>query len=334
MISKYNDFLLEKEFDNIIDDIFRLVESEGVWTSDNTVEWDLTDDKTNQNDVTEDEDLVSRTTTRLKSFISKIPKDKIRSYYISLVNRLSKLPEKTRRYLLTHYTSVFLSVVSIGYLVGHEESPKLDLENDIKVERLDPKIKEEVLELSKKSSFEEAQFSVKEIEAGYSDDKDDTGNYIDVPGGKRFIGTNHGISAPVLQKWMVEKGIKRLPTKEDMMDLPYKTAVEIYKRDYWNAQKLSDICNQSVANIIYDGCVNQGVDAMSGILIDCLHEQGIKAKGWCFTNKGISKLNSCNQEKLFNSIKFGRLERYKKAATWSIHGDGWQNRINSIKFSK
>jgi hypothetical protein len=38
MISKYNEFLLEKEFNSIIDDIFRIVESRGVWTSPNTVE--------------------------------------------------------------------------------------------------------------------------------------------------------------------------------------------------------------------------------------------------------------------------------------------------------
>ena len=48
------------------------------------------------------------------------------------------------------------------------------------------------------ASFDVAQSQVKEVEAGYSDDRKDTGNWIEIKGiGKRFIGTNHGISAPI-----------------------------------------------------------------------------------------------------------------------------------------
>ena len=45
MINKYNDFLLEKEFKQIIDDIFRIVEDvEGKWISPHTIEWDYSNE--------------------------------------------------------------------------------------------------------------------------------------------------------------------------------------------------------------------------------------------------------------------------------------------------
>jgi hypothetical protein len=37
MISKYNEFLLEKKFQSILDDIYKIVESEGRWIDDNTI---------------------------------------------------------------------------------------------------------------------------------------------------------------------------------------------------------------------------------------------------------------------------------------------------------
>ena len=44
MINKFNDFLLEKEFNSILDDIFIIVEDvEGKWTSPNTIEWDYSE---------------------------------------------------------------------------------------------------------------------------------------------------------------------------------------------------------------------------------------------------------------------------------------------------
>ena len=44
-ISKYNDFLLEKEFNSIINDFLRIVEDvEGKWTSPTTIEWDYSNE--------------------------------------------------------------------------------------------------------------------------------------------------------------------------------------------------------------------------------------------------------------------------------------------------
>jgi lysozyme family protein len=324
MISKYNEFLLEKEFNEILNDIFLIIESEGVWTSPNTIEWDMTKKPDEKKP-----DLIDRGLDKLKSFISKLDKDQIRDYYIRLINKLKPLPEKMRKFLITHYTSVFLTVVSLTYLVGGQnETTKSDETQPVKTETIDPKIKKEIVELHKVASFEEAQSAVKEVEAGYSDDRGDTGNWVEVPGyGKRFVGTNHGISAPILQKYL-----GRIPKREDMENLSYQTAIEIYKKDYWDAQNLSTLCDQSVANVIYDGCVNQGIDGMSEVIRNAASEQGENLKGSVYSKSNLRRLNSLNQKELFNSIKKFRESRYKQAATWNRHGEGWLNRLNGIVY--
>ena len=234
-----------------------------------------------------------------------------------------------RKFLITHYTSVFLTAVSLTYLVGGQnETTKSDETQPVKTETIDPKIKKEIVELHKVASFEEAQSAVKEVEAGYSDDRGDTGNWVEVPGyGKRFIGTNHGISAPILQQHL-----GRIPKREDMEKLSYQTALEIYKKDYWNAQNLSTLCDQSVANVIYDGCVNQGIDGMSEVIRNAAKEQDINLTGSVYSKSNLRRLNSLNQKELFNSIKKFRESRYKQAATWNRHGEGWLNRLNGIEY--
>lgn len=328
MISKYNEFLLEKEFNSIIDDLFRIIESQGKWTSDTTYEWDL-----EPNNKVDKIDWIDKSIDKVEEFISKIPKEKIKSYFVKLMNKLSSVPEFFRKRLISGYLSLFLVSFSLGYLVNGGES-----------ENLNPEIKEEIVQLSKSedvqkvdknfkirigSSFEEAQKLVKTAEAGYSDDRGDTGNWINIPGhGKRFVGTNHGISAPILQEYL-----GRYPKKEDMMNLSYETALKIYKSKYWNEQNLSTFEDQSVANIIYDGCVNQGVSAMRDILVDAYRINGVDIGGDSpYLKSSIKKANKINQEKLFNTIKDLRENRYKQAATWKRHGEGWLNRLDNIKY--
>jgi lysozyme family protein len=343
MISKYNEFLLEKKFQSILDDIYKIVESEGRWIDDNTIEWDVAP-REYEWDLTNDvkkPSLVDKTVSKIKDLISNLPKEKIKEYFIKLLNKLKPLPEKLRKFLIVHYTSAFLTVVTLGYLV----SPTTEVPSDgisrtsmVKTEQLDKDIKDEVLKVnnkeSNKASFEKAQGLVKLAEAGYSDDRGDNGNYIDVPGGKRFIGTNHGISAPILDNYFKSQGIKRLLTKDDMINLSYKTALEIYKADYWNAQHLGELADQNVANIIYDGCVNQGSDAMRSIVRNALEENGVEISDndVIFSKEVLSKANNVNQVKLFNSIKKFRESRYKESDTFDRHGDGWLNRLDNISY--
>lgn len=305
-ISKYNEFLLEREFLSILEGTLFILESEGKWIDDRTIEWNI---------EPEDKSVFAK----VKKFVNKLPLNKVKIYFIRLMNSLKSLPDKLRKNLIIGYSSIFLSIVSLNHLMSPSQA-----------ENLDPNIKKEILQLNQRSSFDEAQKIVKTVEAGYSDDEGDSGNWIDVQGGKRFIGTNHGISAPILADYL-----GRLPKKEDMMNLSYETAIKIYKKNYWDSQNLSSFSNQSVANIIYDGCVNQGVPGMRSVLRNAFEENGIEIKDNdnIFSTEVISKVNELDQEKLFNSIKKFREQRYKQTETWKRHGEGWMNRLDALSFS-
>ena len=311
-LSRYNSFILEKQFQSIIDDIFRLVESEGRWTSDNTYEWDFEQDNSIKG--------------KLKSFLSKLPKDEIKSYYYKFVDNLKSLPENIRRKMIVGYTAIFLGFISATSLFP----------SDAEAETMSDKLKKEVLsalevekEVEIKSSFDDAQGIVKQVEAGYSSDRGDTGNWIKVPGGKRFVGTNHGISAPILAEYL-----GRLPKKEDMQNLSYETALKIYKTEYWDKYNLSEFTNQSIANIIYDGVVNQGQNGTRSVLRKALNENGIEITDDDdpFDVEWIQKTNKLDQVKLFESIKKFREDRYREAPTFKRHGEGWLNRLYSFEY--
>jgi lysozyme family protein len=191
--------------------------------------------------------------------------------------------------------------------------------------------KSEIDKLDKKSDFNEAQEIVKLVEGEYSSDKADRGNYVNTKWGRRFVGTKYGISAPVLMEYL-----KRIPTKEDMMNLEYETALDIYKNEYWDKQNLSNFRDQNIANIIYDGCVNQGINAMKSILRKIYNKNGVNITDSDnpFNISFIEEINKIEQEDLFDDIKEEREKKYKSAATYKKHGRGWLNRLNSINFLK
>lgn len=304
-INKYNDFVIEKEFESITSQIFKILESE----EPVTFEWDLT--KPNQNTSVVD---------KLKSFLSKLPKEKVKEYFLKFLSKLSFLPEMSRKKLMVTYATSFLSVASIGYLASDIGSK-------------DDKVVKEFVKLTKKASFDISQEIVALAEGDYSDDKKDTGNYVDFElNGKtvqRFIGSKYGVSAPVLKEYL-----GKLPKKEDMINLSYETALDIYKHKYWDSANISEVCNQSIANIIYDGCINQGIGGMKDVLRKALNENGVKISDDenPFNIDFIKNMNIINQTKLFNSIKKFRESRYREAKTFDVHGDGWLDRLSKIEF--
>lgn len=146
---------------------------------------------------------------------------------------------------------------------------------------------------------------------------------------KRFIGTKYGISAPVLMKYL-----GHLPKKEDMMNLSYETALEIYKDKYWDNQDMEKFCNQSVATIIYDGCVNQGIGGMKEVLRKVLNDNGIQISEDTspFQSEYIKIINSLDQNQVFNTIKKYRKDRYHSAETAETHEGGWLNRLEKLEY--
>jgi lysozyme family protein len=271
---------------------------------------------------------------------------KVKEYFDKFILELKSLPYEIKKGLLKKFIGVFILFIPLSNLV-----------TDLSIKQ-EPILKEVVVEVNqtshsditsdksveknnyKSASFERSQHLVKTVEAGYSDDRKDTGNWISVPGGgQRFIGTNHGISAPVLAQYFKEKGINRLISKQDMMDLKYETALEIYKKDYWDLAGLSNFKSQSIANVLYDECVNQGVGAALSDVKKSMENMGHDAEeigSWKDFHKEltpkVNKMSTKETKKLFQEIKDVRLERYEGADTWEEHGDGWQNRLNDIAF--
>ena len=286
----------------------------------------------------------------LKKLVSMAPSKeeaikKVKEYFEKFILELKSLPYEIKKRLLKKFIVVFILFIPLSNLVTDfsiKQEPVLkEVVAEVNQESIPDEIDKEVVDKkSKFASFERAQHLVKMAEAGYSSDRNDTGNWINVPGGgQRFIGTNHGISAPVLAQYFKDKGINRLISKQDMMDLEYETALEIYKKDYWNAARLSNFKSQSIANVLYDECVNQGVGAALSDVKKSMQNMGHETEeigSWKEFHKEltpkVNKMSTKEKKELFNQIKTERLERYEGADTWEEHGEGWQNRLNDIAF--
>lgn len=104
------------------------------------------------------------------------------------------------------------------------------------------------------ANFDIAYGKTAKNEGGYTNNSKDNGNWT---GGKVgsgiLIGTNYGISAPVLMKF-----IGRVPTVDEMKNLSIDTVKKIYRKDYWNIIRGDEILIQEIGNSVYDSAVNMG----------------------------------------------------------------------------
>lgn len=104
------------------------------------------------------------------------------------------------------------------------------------------------------ANFEIADKLTRTSEGGYSDHREDNGNWTGGKIGKGvLIGTRYGISAPVLMAYL-----GRVPTVFEMKNLSEETVSKIYIRNYWTAIRGNEIVNQEIANKIYDMAVTSG----------------------------------------------------------------------------
>lgn len=173
------------------------------------------------------------------------------------------------------------------------------------------------------AEFEKSQQIVGTSEGGYQNNPQDSGNYYM----GNLIGTNWGISAPVLASFL-----GRIPTKSEMQNLSLKTAEQILKLNYWLKNHFEKLQNQSVATILYDGAVNQGNSGMRSIMLRVLRGFNISLSDYeVFSLKGMKAMNRLNQRNLFNAIKSARIERYKKMSDKQFL-PSWMNRLERIQY--
>ncbi len=148
--------------------------------------------------------------------------------------------------------------------------------------------------------FDQAvEFVLRErIEGGYVNDPRD-------PGGE----TKYGIS-------------KRAYPKEDIKGLTRDRAIEIYKRDYWDAQRC-DKLPPKLAIALFDCAVNQGGSIAPQLLQRGL---GVAADGIIGPVTQRAAHEAEQDDALIQFIGW-RLRRYAFTANASVYMRGWANRM-------
>ena len=122
-----------------------------------------------------------------------------------------------------------------------------------------------------------------------------------------------------------------------MKSLQKETATKIYESEYWNPQGFSNIKSQSIANILYDACVNQGPGIAKKVYSRSMDKLGHNIddiNGWDDIHKKLTPIvNSMDKKELkelHKEIKDQRLEQYRtNADPYEIEefSKGWDNRL-------
>lgn len=174
------------------------------------------------------------------------------------------------------------------------------------------------------ASFQGFIPTLSDNEGGYQDIPEDKGNYNSA---NELIGTNHGISAPVLERYL---GI--MPSLYDMKYLSYETAKDIFKKMFWDVLKGDQIVNQAVAETIIDHGINASPSRATKIVQKVLNEYWLKnlvVDGILGTNT-LNAINSVDAKHLFVKYNEAREDYYRSLSQFSIFGNSWLRRINII----
>lgn len=151
-------------------------------------------------------------------------------------------------------------------------------------------------------------------EGGYQAYESDQANYVDGV----LIGTNYGISAPVLADYW-----GRVPTQQEMRNLPVETAKSIYKRKFWDKMRGDQIESQEVANLLFDFYVHypsyaaKSVQSILNLMGNNLVVDGIVGK------KTIKAINEADAASLHNSLLKVREKFYRYSASDLVRSDTW-----------
>jgi len=176
------------------------------------------------------------------------------------------------------------------------------------------------------ASFEIASKKLHQAEGGYSKDTTDSGNYLtesDFKAKTNFIGTNWGISAPILAEVRGKK-----ITQDDMKSLSYEEALQIYKKKYWDKRINGDlILNQSMAMLLYDGMVLQDWGTMVKPNRALKYAYYMATDGEQLTAESVNNLK--NPQEIFIKIQ---KERIALLNPKNPHYENWVKRINGYSY--
>lgn len=171
-------------------------------------------------------------------------------------------------------------------------------------------------------AFQYALEKTLQWEGGYQSNPNDPGNY----NSKRdLIGTNLGISAPVL-----EKHLGRLPLHADMKYLTVDMAAKIYET-YWTAVRAGEIRQPEVAALVFDMAVNHGP---SSAIRAAQRAVGAKADGKMGPIT-LAKLNRGEWKEIVNRMVAERIVLYGRIVARSpkmnVFYRGWIRRAKAFE---
>lgn len=145
----------------------------------------------------------------------------------------------------------------------------------------------------------------------------ETVKYTDDP---RDLGgaTKYGVTQKALARYRGKP-----VTKEDVRNLTYEEAREVYRRDFW----LPNGCHllpRPIALLVFDGCVNQSADAVKRYLQIAIG--GIKVDG-VIGPKTAQEAGKRNINDVIMEFMSRRAMRYASSKTYAVHGRGWFRRM-------
>lgn len=151
-------------------------------------------------------------------------------------------------------------------------------------------------------------------EGGYSNDPNDKGGV-----------TNMGITNIFLNEYNYAiTGTK----PNSVSEVTWRQAYEMYN-ECWKKNKMDQIRDSKIADIIFDGIVNTGVNGIK-VVQTALQKLGqhvdIDGK---MGQKTIDAINYCIGNVLFNEIKYERIEYYKSLKDPN-HQSGWEKRMDTF----
>ncbi len=147
-------------------------------------------------------------------------------------------------------------------------------------------------------------------EGGYVDDPMD-------PGGA----TNLGITLQVLSTWR-----HTAVTKVDVQNLQQDEAGAIYRANYWNAERCSDLPS-GVDLMVFDAAVNMGIGRSAKFLQAAA---GVTADG-SIGPQTLAATAAAPAAALVDVLADARLQFYQGLPTFDHFGQGWSARVNNVK---
>ncbi len=157
-----------------------------------------------------------------------------------------------------------------------------------------------------------------EAEGGYSSSARDPGNWTGgVVGLGWLVGSNHGISAPMLLSWLGAAGAS-LVSASYMQSLPLSTACAIYAARTWNVLCGGEL-QPGVDVMVVDFGYNAGDSASAEMLQGLL---GVAQDG-SIGPLTLGAQAGYDAPSLIDLLSNAQTQFYSECSEFALYGDGW-----------